>query len=413
MNNNAPDTETPAPQNEGEEERCSQSGELSCRVLERGSDWETTKPWWDRLLDESDYSTPWQSWDYLSAWWHNLGKGKQLRIFVVERNGVPILAMPLQISIRFEMIGVPTRMIEPVGMIMDVNRPRLALGRSDAAAYERALQELWCRRHEWDLLRIDEKAHGDREVLFLEDFSRKNGLWYRNIFSHLCPWLDLQQTWADYLANRGKRLRKNLKAGRRKLESMGTVRLQRYESPDEVESAYEFVLALHQKSWKHRKRVEHSQSPAYQAFYRRWLIKMASRGCARILILFCNHQPVAAAIAFMHGSTYHAAQIVHDADFNAVSPGTLIESLELEGLMTEGRYTTYDFLGAFLNNKMRWTDTAIETSLIFVMQPSLRTGVVDGYYFRLKPWVKSSLRRIGLLRPSPHGASTRSSSDED
>lgn len=387
---------------------------LACRVLGSDRDWQAVRPWWDELLGRTPDTTPWQSWDYLSLWWQALGDGKELRILVVERDGRPCLAMPLQISRRFGTIGMPVRMIEPVGMIMDVNRPRLAIGPFDPDAYRCALDELWQRRREWDLLRIDEKESGDDEVAILKSFAAERGLWHRDIFSHLCPYLDLRQDWTAYLESRGRRLRRNLRSGRRKLEAHGAVSLREYRSPEEIEAGYAVVLDLHRRSWKAGRRLEQSQSDAYRRFYRAWLLRLAERGCARILVLCCGGQPVAATIGVTAGPTYYSAQIVHDARFDAASPGTLLESMELEALMREGSHATYDFLGAFLNNKLRWTDSARSTSLVFVLRRSLRTLLIDGYYFHAKPWVKERLRRFarGARQATDGAPSTRGRGDQ-
>jgi CelD/BcsL family acetyltransferase involved in cellulose biosynthesis len=379
------------------------SAGLRCRVLTDADDWQAVRAWWDALLARSEDPTPWQGWDYLSRWWRHLGEGKELRLLVVERDGEPVLALPLQISRRFEMIGLPVRMLEPVAMIMDVNRPRLGLGRFDPEAYHCAFETLWRRRGDWDVIRVDEKTAGDAEVALLREFAARHGLWYRAIFSHVCPWLDLRQDFDAYLRSRGSKLRKNLRAARRRLEAMGEVEIRTYDSPAGIREGFGLVLGLHRESWKRRERVEHSQSAAYQAFYAGWLDSLAARGCARILVLSCGGRPAAATIAVMRGDTYHSAQIVHDERFRAASPGTLLESMELAGLMREGRYATYDFLGAFLNNKLRWTDTVRATDLVFVFRPSLRTALIDAWYFRVKPLAKSVLRRIGVRLPN-HGA---------
>jgi hypothetical protein len=62
--------------------------------------------------------------------------------------------------------------------------------------------------------------------------------------------------------------------------------------------------------------------------------------------------------------------------------------MEIEYLMGEKRHTTYDFLGSFLNNKLRWTDDAAHTTYIFVLQRSFRNFIMDGYYTWLKPFVR-------------------------
>ncbi len=364
---------------------------------------EQLRPWWDALLSASDEHTPWQSWDYVSHWWRHMSRGKYLRLFVVERRGAPCLILPLQVSTRFQMLGLPVRMLEPIGMIMYVNRPRLAIGPADAGAYRCALEHIWGMRRDWNLIRLDEKPLDDPEVTLLRSFAEERGLLYRDIFSHVCPYLDLRQSWSSYLQSRGSKMRKNLRAARRRLERMGAVRVRSFESPVEVEAAYDIILRLHRKSWKRWRRIEHGHSRGYQQFFRAWLASRVQRARARILVLFCADRPVAATVAIMDRGTYYSAQIVYDRAFSACSPGTLLESIELEELMTNQKFEMYDFLGAFLRNKLRWTTTARPTALVFVMQRSWRNRLIDTYYFYAKPRVKQLLRTL-FNRGAPSNA---------
>ncbi len=172
--------------------------------------------------------------------------------------------------------------------------------------------------------------------------------------------------------------------------------LRDYREPNEIREAYAILLDLNQRSWKRHAKVEHGQSEAYRRFHMGWLLAMAAQGRARVLVLWCADTPVAATVAMMDAHTYYSAQIVHDAAYGDCSPGTLLESLELEGLMRERRFATYDMLGSFLSNKLRWTDASHWTTHVFVTRRGLRTWLFDAYYFRLKPRLRPKL--LPLLR---------------
>lgn len=364
---------------------------LECRVITDLAAWSELEPVWDRLLHASPDRTPWQNFAFLTAWWAHLSDDMPLRIVVVERRGVPCLVLPLQIASWKRIPGLPVRLLEPVSMIMDVNRPRLGLGAFDEHTYRCAFEAIWNLRHEWDLLRIDEKPWDDSEVAVLRNYALERGCVFRQTFSHLVPYLDLRQRWDDYLGGRSQKMRKNLKAARRKLEAMGLVELRKYETTEEVRCGFAVYLDLHARSWKRQRKVEHSKSPGYRAFFEQWVNAMARQNACQVLALYCNGEPAAATIAFTDADTYYSAQIVHDAKYAACSPGTLLESMELEMLINQGRFTRYEFLGSFLNNKLRWTDTATNTALALVYQRSLRTFVMDGYYSLLKPYLRPAL----------------------
>jgi hypothetical protein len=326
-----------------------------------------------------------------------------LRIFVVERAGKPCLVLPMQIDEWKGIPGAPVRMLEPIGTIMEVNRPRLGLGAFDEAAYRCALDAIWDRRGEWHAIRLDEQPWSNPEMALLRDHGVERGGIFRQTFSHLVPYLDLQQPWTAFLGAKSQKFRKNLKAARRKLEKHGAVVLRSYESEEEVLKAFDVVLDLHARSWKHKRAVEHSRSEGYPEFFSNWIEHMAEMGQCRVLVLSCGERPVAATVAVTDRDTYYSVQIVHDSEFAACSPGTLLEAMEIELLMNEGRYRTYDMLGSFLNNKRRWTDTAMKSTHVLLFRRSWRTFVMDAYIFfvkpYLRPWVVAAYRRF---RPAKH-----------
>jgi len=363
---------------------------LTCRVVKDVRGWADLRRVWDRLLDASPDRTPWQAYAFLTLWWRYLSGGHELRIFVVERGGVPCLLLPMQLA-RFRRIpGLPVRLLEPIGMVMDVNRPRLGLGALDEAAYRCAFDTIWSLR-DWDVVRIDEKPWDDREVALLRDYGLERRCVFRQVFSHRVPYLDLRQSWETYLRGRSPKLRKNLKAARRKLEQLGAVVLESHDTETGVVEALQTVVDLHARSWKREKRIEHSRSEGYSEFFGDWARHMASLGRCRILVLQCGGKPAAATVAFLDGDTYYSAQIVHDAEFAACSPGTLLEALEIEGLMNEGRFAKYEMMGSFLTNKMRWTDTATASSHVLVLRRRVRSFAMDAFYFFIKPYLRPLL----------------------
>jgi CelD/BcsL family acetyltransferase involved in cellulose biosynthesis len=213
----------------------------------------------------------------------------------------------------------------------------------------------------------------------------------------------LRQSWQTYLRGRSPKLRKNLKAARRKLEQRGAVVLESHDTETGVVEALQTVVELHARSWKREKRVEHSRSEGYTEFFGDWARHMASLGRCRILVLRCGGKPVAATVAFLDGDTYYSVQIVHDAEFAACSPGTLLEALEIEGLMNEGRFAKYEMMGSFLTNKMRWTDTATVSSHALVLRRRVRSFAMDAFYFFIKPYLRPLLvglkQRLKLAAP--------------
>ena len=360
---------------------------LLCRRVDSLEDWNKLQPHWNRLLERSAESTPWQSFEHLSCWWRHLHDGRALRIYVVEAQGEPLLILPLQLTNAVNS-GVRVRWLEPIGMLDDINRPQFALGGGDWALRRLALSALWNDRREWDGLRIDERPVAGDDAQVLRQFAATRGLLFRELPFHPCPYLQLDGTWEQFQRSTGTRLVKNLRAAQRKLEKHGKISLRIYQDPAAIEAGFEIFLAIQQYSWKHLEGIGLSRSLAYRSYYRDFLREMSQLQQARILALFVDQQPVAATIAVMAGNTYYAAQIVHDERCAESSPGTLLESMEFHDLFQQRRFHHYDFFGAALNNKLRWTKTVRETSRLILLQPTVKMRLLDTYWLNAKPVIK-------------------------
>jgi CelD/BcsL family acetyltransferase involved in cellulose biosynthesis len=369
---------------------------FACRVLTEESAWDIIREDWERLYAITPGATPWQSWDFQSRWWRYMRGSRQLRIVIVTHDDTACLILPLQLTIQ---TAFRLRVLEPIGMPDDINRPRLGIGPFDLSALHAGLQALWNRPVEWDGLRIDEKTLPDDEVSVLREAAKSRAATIRCVPFHPCPFLTLPVSWNVYLAERGTRLAKNLRSSRRAIEARGALSSEQFDDAAGVVRAYDVLVELHRRSWKHDAKIGLSQSEHYQTFYRDFVVRMAQLGRARAWILSCDGVTVAATLAFHDKATYYSTQIAHDQAFAKASPGTLLESIELEKLISEGRFQTYDFLGGALNNKRRWTDSALQTHRAWLIRRSVRGRLFSIFTFRIKPLLKSLLKLKTVALP--------------
>jgi CelD/BcsL family acetyltransferase involved in cellulose biosynthesis len=373
------------------------AGSASVRCVTNVRGWEALQSWWDPLLEASPDSTPWQSWDYLWNWWQRFGDDRELRIIVVERASVPVMIFPLQIA-RERLLGVPTRTVEPLSFTPDVNRPRLTLGAPDSQAFALGFEALWNMRDQWDAIRVDDLQLRDPESQALTALATERGMWFRDTHTTECAPIPLARSWDEFLKTRSSALRETLRAGLRNLAAEGAVQLEVSEAPEDVVSAFNVVLRLQHRGGSDRDIVGFTSSPHYREFFRKFLTSAAAKGRARVLTLWAGDRPVAGAVSILHGDTYFSTEIVHDAALARCSPGTLLESFELERLMGEQRPGAYHFAGRSPDDPRRWTDEARAAHRIHVFQSGLRSWA-DRHYFRARPAVKRAARAVfGLKR---------------
>lgn len=377
---------------------------LKASVHRKTSDIRDLRETWQALARQTTGLAPWQQWEFAASWWPHVGISpgranlRELRLVVVRNSRGPVLLLPLQLSRRGR---AGMRWLEPLGMPDDIHRPRLGLGALDAPAYECALREIASWRTEWDGMRIDEKVADDAELALLRPCMENIGLRERRARLHPCPYLAIDRDWGQYLTSRSSRLRKNLGNSLRKLQARGDVRLQGYREPEEIREAVEILIQVTSRSWKSAAGIGLGSGERYRDFFREFVARMARTGNARAWCLFTGGRPVAATLAFTRGRTYYSCQIAHDGEFDACSPGTLLESMEMQALHEAREFGTYDFLGAALANKRRWTDTMDDTLRILWLGRSLRARAFDTLYFRFKPALAAARgRRSGSAADS-------------
>ena len=367
------------------------AGALSVRLFTSVRGWETLQSWWDPLLELSPDSTPWQSWDYLWRGWQRLGGDKELRLIVIERAGVPVMIFPLQLT-REKLLGVPARLVEPLGLAADLNRPRLALGAPDTQAFALGLEALWGMREQWDTIHVDDLPLPDAEAADLKGFADQRRMWLRDSQSRVRAPVPLAQPWEEFLQTRSPVVRDGLRAALRNLAAEGVVQFEVSESPEDVMTAFNVVLGLQHRA-RNLQSVGLTSSPLYREFFREYLVHMAKLKRARVLTLWAGDRPVAGAATILHRDTYFSTEIVHDAAFARCSPATLLTSFELQRVMGTGEAAAYQFSGGFFDDPQCWTEEARTTHRIYVFQSGLRSWV-DRHYFRARPAVTKACRAV-------------------
>ena len=104
-----------------------------------------------------------------------------------------------------------------------------------------------------------------------------------------------------------------------------------------------------------------SRNTDYYGFYRDLAQLFGKKGLFSIRMLSVDGKAIAGTFGLEYDGVFYSLQIVHDREFSRCSPGTYLEALEMEECFKRG-YREYEFLGGFLNNKSRWTQSSRQTT---------------------------------------------------
>ena len=360
-------------------------------VLKDPRQWLSLKDRWDELLAETDDSNVFQSFEYLWQWWKYFGIWKDLRVLAIRRGEEVIGVVPFMMEY-FPVFGRVARKMMFLTAPMEMNRPKFLFGRNRATCLAALLDYLDDTADSWDILDIDEQLD-DEQVEAVRAHFRSSGQLLAESET-LCPWIRLEGTWEAFIGGRSRRMRSNINRLRRKLAAEGEIAVRKVDTWPELDKAMETYCEIEERSWKAEKQLNISGNKAHYFFYRALAKSFGRDRRFQLRTLKCNGRPVASTFGIARDGVFQSLKIAHDSGYDRLSPGTVLESYELEDLFG-GSLQRYEFMGSFLANKLRWTSSVCKTTNIHVYQRRPRLMLFFFVFFVFKRHVKAALKKTG------------------
>ena len=358
---------------------------------------------WEAIEKEITGLTVFQTHRYQAAWTRSLGLSDKLMVICIFDGPRLEGIAPFQVSLH-EMHGKVYRQLSFLGAPWEVDRPGFLFRRNARACGEAAALALLARRDEWDIIWFHEQTAGDPA---LESFCATiagSGLLHGRTASSRCPYLKFEGSWPELLASKSQKFRKNLKAARRKLEEAGLLQYERHSGSEErLQELLMEYEELEGRGWKGKAGVGASQSVEHMRFYMHLASAFGGSGQFVFRCLRLDGRMIAATFGLTHEQKFYSLHIANDAKYSRFSPGTYLESLELEECFGAG-LDEYDFLGGFLSNKLRWATRTRETVAVYLYQRQPRLIVSYILYFIVKPPLKRMLSLFGVRWPDRSSA---------
>jgi len=364
---------------------------VSISVVTEPRQWLTLQSDWGALLHDTLDSNVFQSFDYLWLWWKYLGIWHDLRVIVITRGESVIGVVPMMM-VHFDIYGKSVRKLMFISAPMEMSRPKLIFGRNDADCIPAFFQYLEDSEKEWDIIDFDEQIAGAQADGIRTELAARNYLVADS--ETLCPVIDMDTDWQSFMATRPRKMRSNINRLRRRSADLGDLNVRRVNRWPDLSEAMDDYCDIESRSWKAGKSLDIASDKGDYFFYRGLAEAFGRDGHFELRILECAGKPIAGTFGINSKGVFQSLKISHDLDYNKYSPGTLLESYELEDLFATD-LRSYEFMGSFLANKLRWTSTIHKTRNIHIYQRQPRLMLFFFVYFVFKRHVKKILTKIG------------------
>ncbi len=352
---------------------------------------------WQSLLLKTRSATFFQSLDWLEAYWRHYGADKQLRALVVSSAGETIGIVPLVV------VTEPTR----VGPVRFLTYPLQdwgsffgPVGPNPTATLVAAMRHLRETPRDWDVMDLrwvdcDRTDHGRTQRAMTQvGFSPRKQPWMRGSV------VDLPETWDEYWKARPRRWRENVRRCHRRLEDLGQVTYVRYRPEgiaygdgDPRWDLFDACIEIARKSWQSESATGNTLcSPEVGGFLRDAHEAAVRAGAIDINLVLVDGKPVAFAYNYHKDGRVFGLRKGYDPEFQAGSPGVVLDHLMLEDGHARGD-THYDLGVGALAAKRYWITSEATSYRI----THFRTDVFRAQALRMRRWYQDRFADVEKL----------------
>jgi CelD/BcsL family acetyltransferase involved in cellulose biosynthesis len=321
------------------------AGDIAVQFLTSADEFARLAPDWNRIHGAAAAASVFNSWVWQYQWWQVYGGGQPLRILVALEHGETLGILALYIQ-TIQVLGVPVRLLRFVGTGADTHPddvgPVLAPGREEAVARKLAAATLRISDADVVLLTdMDPQSVFPRAIEQAADEARRARL---SGVSERIAYIDLPQTWPQFLQSLSSDRRSRLKSARKKALAGGKLRFFVWQDAARLDRAVDRLAELHQRRWHEAGGGSESfATPQYIDFHRSIMKATLPRGWLRLYCLELDDELSAITYCYRFRNRVYLMQAGFDPARARLNPGRVLLSYALEHAIGEGN-EIFDFL---------------------------------------------------------------------
>jgi CelD/BcsL family acetyltransferase involved in cellulose biosynthesis len=310
---------------------------------------------WNEVLKNSEDNNVFLTWEFLSTYWKHFGKGKQLKVLLIEDDKGIVGVAPLRQS-RYNFGNiVGYNVIEPLayggadytGLIFSVDKSKECL--------DSVLNHL-VHHGNWNFVYLYDLPENTSLKKLLPAESTKSIPKFDFSLGRKCPYLPLPNSKEVFLASLDSKLKKDMRRCLKNLErDHGEVELKRYDQLGSIENAMEHFFRLHQKRWNSKFMAGVFNTQEIRDFYIDTANQLISKGWFALYFLTVKGKPIAAQYCIEYGQKMNYVLGGFDVEFAEYSIGNLL-TLKIVEYCIDKNLIEFDFLKGEESYKFRWTN---------------------------------------------------------
>ncbi len=344
------------------------------------------KPLWESLLEESEESSPFITYDWFRCCLEAYSEGKKLYTLIVKDDSELIGIAPLW-QYKDTIRGIPVRKI---GFITSPDTPFVDFVFTDSRrneSLEMILHHLnTAGKRTWDVLTLAPWAVESPNYSTLQEILKKRRKKFFTGVAAMTPYIPTQGDWDAFLETQSVRFRKthrNIINRINKLEKVETQCVQK----DTIGTLLNEILSVSKRSWKDKEGIAISSREEARRFFKALTDLAGQRGWLFVWLLKTNGVPIAMEYDLLDDRKVYALRADFDETYRKFSPGSYLEYQIIKHLFEEGylEYNTGPGLDVY---KLQWTDQLKENAALNICNDNLKGCTIQTLEGRLFPFLR-------------------------
>lgn len=313
---------------------------------------------WNTLLDKACEKDAFLTWEWLFAWWKNLGQRESRLWILAVRDGEKLIGIAPWMSNTKRKSFISLQRIENIGNPeCDVSG---IISIDPQTTADAICGYLINHKREWDILELNElPLSGTTIQHFLTGIEKSQLGLQKSVDEHF--YIPTTMDWDEYYKSLSKNLRHNLQRRMRRAQEMGDVAFSHYSGDSLSWEIFQSIFELSEKSnFPDLYRTDENKS-----FHRDLFEYMRSSGWMSIETLAIDQRLVAFQYGFIFDGKYEDWRGGIDKEHEILAPGKLLMKQSLEWRFKSGLRES-DFLRGIYSYKMDWLPSSREFASIQV-----------------------------------------------
>ena len=342
---------------------------------------------WNSLAQKSSINSIFLRHEWIRCWWEAYGKDKELLIMLFYEGDDLKGIGPLMISKGF-FRGLP---VKTISFIENDETPHCGLLLDRSYELSDIVPALFSHltsrgRGKWDILHLRKVQEGNGFSKYSRRFFERTG--YNIIIrpSLRSPILKIKSDWKSFYSGKSQRFKKKIRYDLNKLKRKGNVKIQCFDTPEQIERVMEGVFCVGRRSWKGKIGESIGSTQQTRSFYFTLPRALADAGnCVVVWTLSLDGKMISFEYHIRQNNTVYALRGAYDKEYQDVGPGAVLDYEVVRGLF-ENDVHCYNMCGDPYQYKLRWTPTSQLHKDVIIFR--------SGLYGKILAFLETDIRPI-------------------